>query len=134
MRAVWVMKTGGPDVLAEAAALPVNYLTAYHTLFRVAHLRKGERLLVHMAAGGIGIAVLHLCRTVEDVVVSGYDVMRLARPVAIQMIRRAGLVTLAPLRGLGGRRDDGGRGVRSAGVQPERRVSVGHQRRVRSDP
>jgi NADPH:quinone reductase-like Zn-dependent oxidoreductase len=55
----------------EAAALPVNYLTAYHMLFRVAHLGKGERLLVHMAAGGIGIAVLQLCRTVEDVVVFG---------------------------------------------------------------
>ncbi len=35
----------------EAAALPVNYLTAYHMLFRVACVRPGERVLVHMAAG-----------------------------------------------------------------------------------
>lgn len=55
----------------EAAALPVNYLTAYHMLFRVAHLSAGERVLVHMAAGGIGIAVLQLCRTVEGVVTFG---------------------------------------------------------------
>jgi synaptic vesicle membrane protein VAT-1 len=55
----------------EAAALPVNYLTAYHMLFRVAGLRPGERVLVHMAAGGVGTAVLQLCRTVPDVVVFG---------------------------------------------------------------
>lgn len=53
------------------AALPVNYLTAYHMLFRVAALRAGERVLVHMAAGGVGIAVLQLCRTVEGVVTYG---------------------------------------------------------------
>jgi synaptic vesicle membrane protein VAT-1 len=55
----------------EAAALPVNYLTAYHMLFRVAGIRAGERVLVHMAAGGVGIAVLQLCRTVDGVVTFG---------------------------------------------------------------
>jgi len=53
------------------AALPVNYLTAYHMLFRVANLRPGARVLVHMAAGGVGIAVLQLCRTVPEVVTFG---------------------------------------------------------------
>ncbi len=56
---------------AEAAALPVTYLTAYHMLFRVACVRPGERVLVHMAAGGVGTAVLQLCRTVPDVEVFG---------------------------------------------------------------
>jgi len=42
----------------EAAAIPVNYLTAYHMLFRTASIRPGERVLVHMAAGGVGTAVL----------------------------------------------------------------------------
>jgi NADPH:quinone reductase-like Zn-dependent oxidoreductase len=51
----------------EAAALPVNYLTAYHMLFRVACLRPGERVLVHMAAGGVGTAVIQLCQTVDGV-------------------------------------------------------------------
>lgn len=54
-----------------AAALPVNYLTAYHMLFRVANVRPGERVLVHMAAGGVGTAVLQLCRTVDGVEVFG---------------------------------------------------------------
>lgn len=54
-----------------AAALPVTYLTAYHMLFFVANLRAGESLLVHMAAGGVGTAVLQLCRTVPGVVTFG---------------------------------------------------------------
>jgi len=65
-----------------AAALPVTYLTAYHLLFRAASVRPGERVLVHMAAGGVGTAVLQLCRTVDDLVVFGtasagkHDVLR----------------------------------------------------------
>ena len=55
----------------EGAALPVNYLTAYHALFRMAALRAGESVLVHMAAGGVGIAALQLCRTVPGVVTYG---------------------------------------------------------------
>ena len=62
-----------PDAMSfeEAVAIPVNYLTAYHMLFRVAGIRPGERVLVHMAAGGVGTAVLQLCRTVDDVEVFG---------------------------------------------------------------
>jgi synaptic vesicle membrane protein VAT-1 len=62
-----------PDAMSfeEAAAIPVNYLTAYHMLFRVANVRPGERVLVHMAAGGVGTAVLQLCRTVDDLEVFG---------------------------------------------------------------
>ena len=62
-----------PDAMSfeEAAAMPVNYLTAYHMLFRVAVVRPGERVLVHMAAGGVGTAVLQLCRTVDDLEVFG---------------------------------------------------------------
>jgi NADPH:quinone reductase-like Zn-dependent oxidoreductase len=55
----------------EAAAIPVTYLTAYHMLFRVGNLRPGDRVLIHMAAGGVGIAALQLCRTVEGVVTFG---------------------------------------------------------------
>jgi synaptic vesicle membrane protein VAT-1 len=62
-----------PDAMSfeEAAAVPVNYLTAYRMLFRVAGVRPGERVLVHMAAGGVGMAVLQLCRTVDDLKVFG---------------------------------------------------------------
>src|SRR4051812_9100948 len=62
-----------PDAMSfeEAAALPVVYLTAYHILFRIASLRPGARVLVHMAGGGVGLAALQLCRTVPGVVVFG---------------------------------------------------------------
>jgi NADPH:quinone reductase-like Zn-dependent oxidoreductase len=62
-----------PDAMSfeVAAAIPVNYLTAYHMLFRVACVRPGERVLVHMAAGGVGTALLQLCRTVDGVEVFG---------------------------------------------------------------
>ncbi|MDG4809397.1 type I polyketide synthase [Micromonospora sp. WMMD1120] len=46
----------------EAAAIPVVYLTAYYGLFDLAGLRRGERLLVHAAAGGVGMAAVQLAR------------------------------------------------------------------------
>jgi NADPH:quinone reductase-like Zn-dependent oxidoreductase len=55
----------------EGAALPVVYVTAYHMLFRVSHLRPGMRVLVHMAGGGVGIAALQLFRTVPGVTTFG---------------------------------------------------------------
>src|SRR5713101_4091583 len=55
----------------QAAALPVNYLTAFHILHQVAHLRPGDRVLIHMAAGGVGLATIQLCRLVEGVELFG---------------------------------------------------------------
>jgi NADPH:quinone reductase-like Zn-dependent oxidoreductase len=46
----------------EAAAVPVNYLTAYVALYRMANLSPGETVLVHAAAGGVGIAAIQLAR------------------------------------------------------------------------
>jgi NADPH:quinone reductase-like Zn-dependent oxidoreductase len=46
----------------EGAALPVVYLTAHHMLVRVAAARTGESVLVHSAAGGVGLAVAELGR------------------------------------------------------------------------
>ncbi|MBI5471802.1 MAG: zinc-binding dehydrogenase [Ignavibacteriae bacterium] len=44
----------------EGAAFLVMYLTAYHGIVRLANIRKGEKLLVHAASGGAGIATLQL--------------------------------------------------------------------------
>ena len=46
----------------DAAALPVNYLTAYHSMFTMGNLRPGDRILVHGAAGGVGIAAIQLAK------------------------------------------------------------------------
>ncbi len=44
----------------RAASVPIVYLTAYHGLVDLAKVRAGERLLVHAAAGGVGIAAVQL--------------------------------------------------------------------------
>ncbi|MBC8420407.1 MAG: medium chain dehydrogenase/reductase family protein [Proteobacteria bacterium] len=47
---------------ARGASFPVVYLTAYHALHEVGHLRESDRVMVHSAAGGVGTALLHLLR------------------------------------------------------------------------
>ena len=47
---------------AEAVSLILNYVTAYQMLHRSAHVRSGQRVLIHGAAGGVGSALLQLGR------------------------------------------------------------------------
>lgn len=47
---------------AHAAAIPVNYLTAWLMLVRLGNLQKGERILIHAVAGGVGQAALQIAR------------------------------------------------------------------------
>ncbi|MCX5720826.1 MAG: medium chain dehydrogenase/reductase family protein [Nitrospirae bacterium] len=47
---------------AEAVSLILNYVTAYQMLHRSAHVRPGQRVLIHGAAGGVGSASLQLGR------------------------------------------------------------------------
>ncbi|MET9819762.1 beta-ketoacyl synthase N-terminal-like domain-containing protein, partial [Streptomyces sp. NPDC006355] len=53
-----------PDALtyAEAATVPLAYLTAYYALVDLGGLRAGEKVLVHAAAGGVGMAAVQLAR------------------------------------------------------------------------
>ncbi|MEU1313362.1 SDR family NAD(P)-dependent oxidoreductase, partial [Streptomyces cinnamoneus] len=47
---------------AQAAALPVVFLTAYYGLVDLARVRRGESLVVHAAAGGVGMIAVQLAR------------------------------------------------------------------------
>jgi acyl transferase domain-containing protein/NADPH:quinone reductase-like Zn-dependent oxidoreductase/NAD(P)-dependent dehydrogenase (short-subunit alcohol dehydrogenase family)/acyl carrier protein len=47
---------------AEASALPVAYVTALYALAELGHVRAGERVLIHSATGGVGLAAIQLCR------------------------------------------------------------------------
>ena len=49
---------------AEAAGIPIVFLTAYYGLFDLARLQPGERVLIHAAAGGVGMAAVQLARHV----------------------------------------------------------------------
>jgi NADPH:quinone reductase-like Zn-dependent oxidoreductase len=53
-----------PDTLdaTDAAAIPVNYLTAFIALDRMANLAAGETVLIHGAGGGVGLAATQLAR------------------------------------------------------------------------
>ena len=53
-----------PDALsfADAATLPIAFGTAYYGLRDLAAVQPGERILVHAAAGGVGMAALQLAR------------------------------------------------------------------------
>lgn len=46
----------------EAAALCVQYATAYHCAIQCLNLLPGDRVLVHAAAGGVGTALVQLCK------------------------------------------------------------------------
>ncbi len=46
----------------EAATIPIAFLTAHYALNRLAHVEPGERVLIHAAAGGVGLAAVQLCQ------------------------------------------------------------------------
>ncbi len=47
---------------AEAATIPVTFLTAYYALHTCGKMSAGEKLLVHAAAGGVGMAAIQLAQ------------------------------------------------------------------------
>jgi NADPH:quinone reductase-like Zn-dependent oxidoreductase len=53
-----------PDELTfeQGAAIPVNYATAWAGLIRYGGLQAGERVLIHAAAGGVGIAATQIAK------------------------------------------------------------------------
>lgn len=60
--------------LEEAAAVPLAGLTAYQTLVELLQVRPGERLLIHAAAGGVGLFAVQIGRAL------GADVVGTASP------------------------------------------------------
>jgi NADPH:quinone reductase-like Zn-dependent oxidoreductase len=69
----------------EAAAVPVNYLTAVLMLRHFGNVRKGDRVLVHAAAGGVGMAAIQLCR------IAGAEVIGTASASKHAKLRDAGV-------------------------------------------
>ncbi|KAF7554507.1 hypothetical protein G7Z17_g2865 [Cylindrodendrum hubeiense] len=63
-RALWTAVTKIPDDMSweEAASIPIVYTTAYHSLFDLARLEKGESILIHAATGGVGLAAIMLAQ------------------------------------------------------------------------
>jgi NADPH:quinone reductase-like Zn-dependent oxidoreductase len=79
-----------PDGMSyeESAAIPVNYLTAYQMLVQMGSLKRAERVLVHSAAGGVGLAAIDLCR------IYGAEVIGTASASKHEMLRERGVSQL----------------------------------------
>lgn len=45
-----------------ALSLATQFVTAYYMVHRSANVQKGERILIHAAAGGVGTALIQLCK------------------------------------------------------------------------
>lgn len=69
----------------DAAAFPVNYLTAYHSMFTMGNLQAGDRILIHGAAGGVGIAAVQLARA------RGLLIFGTAGPAKQEYLRKIGV-------------------------------------------
>ena len=46
----------------QAASIPVAFLTAWYALHEVGRIRRGETILIHSAAGGVGLAAIQVAR------------------------------------------------------------------------
>jgi NADPH:quinone reductase-like Zn-dependent oxidoreductase len=69
----------------QGAAVPVNYTTAWAGLVMMGGLRKGDRVLIHAAAGGVGIAASQIARKI------GAEVFGTASPSKHDAIRAQGV-------------------------------------------
>jgi NADPH:quinone reductase-like Zn-dependent oxidoreductase len=69
----------------KAAAIPVNYLTAWLMLVHLGNVRAGERVLVHAGAGGVGLAALQIARW------KGAEVFATASASKHERLRAAGV-------------------------------------------
>ena len=76
-----------PDGLSfeKAAAIPVNYATAWFMLVYLGNVRRSERVLVHAAAGGVGQAAVQICRW------RGAEIVGSASPSKHERLRQAGV-------------------------------------------
>ncbi|HEX6688111.1 MAG TPA: SDR family NAD(P)-dependent oxidoreductase, partial [Solirubrobacterales bacterium] len=69
----------------QAAAMPIVFATAHYGLLDLAELKKGERVLIHAGAGGVGMAAIQIAQQV------GAEVFATASPSKWDVLRGLGL-------------------------------------------
>nr|VFJ59823.1 MAG: myxalamid-type polyketide synthase MxaB [Candidatus Kentron sp. DK] len=69
----------------EAATIPVVFLTAYYGLYRLANLSPGDKVLIHAAAGGVGLAAVQLAK------LAGTEIFATASPPKWDFLRSLGI-------------------------------------------
>ena len=58
----FVARKPEPLSFEEAATIPICFLTAHLALRRLGHMQPGQRVLIHAASGGVGLAVVQIAR------------------------------------------------------------------------
>ncbi|OQX27418.1 MAG: hypothetical protein BWK80_05375 [Desulfobacteraceae bacterium IS3] len=69
----------------QSAAIPLAYLTAYHALHNLAKIRPGDRVLIHAAAGGVGLAAIRIARR------AGAEIFATASPGKWEFLKSIGI-------------------------------------------
>jgi 8-amino-7-oxononanoate synthase len=70
---------------AAAATIPVAFLTAYYGLHCLAKLKRGDRVLIHSAAGGVGQAAIQIAQR------AGAEIYATASPAKWQFLKDQGV-------------------------------------------
>ena len=85
-----------PDSLTftEAATITVTFLTAHYTLIHLAQLQPGEKVLIHAAAGGVGLAAIAVARQ------RGAEIFATASPSKWELLRSLGVTNIMNSRSL----------------------------------
>ncbi len=91
----------------EAVSLVLNYVTAYQMLVRTAQVKAGQTVLVNGANGGVGQALLDLCRALDIRAIGA------ASPKRHDVVRSYGAI---PIDGRGAPIDVGTLAVKPEGV------------------
>lgn len=60
--AVFTVRKPATLSFAQAATIPVTFLTAHYALSRLGQMQRGDRVLIHAAMGGVGMAAMQLAR------------------------------------------------------------------------
>ena len=63
--AALVQKIPDDMSFSQAAVLPVVFATAYYALYDIARMRRGETVLIHWGAGGVGQAAIQLAQLID---------------------------------------------------------------------
>ncbi len=80
--------------IEQAATVPAVFLTAWYALHDLGKLKRGERILIHAAAGGVGMAAVQVAHWI------GAEVLATASPSKWDVVRALGVKHVASSRDL----------------------------------
>ncbi|MEL7333428.1 MAG: SDR family NAD(P)-dependent oxidoreductase, partial [Cyanobacteria bacterium J06560_2] len=93
-RSEFVIPKPAHITFAEAATLPLAFLTAYYGLHHLARLQPGDKVLIHAAAGGVGQAAVQIAQK------AGAEIFATASPAKWNFLKEQGIAHIMNSRNL----------------------------------